>query len=297
MSEGALEKLVDELRDPVVMLPLVTSVMDFIIDAREQYITTMAAEFRGERHRVAAFRSDVVRDPEVAAWLRWGGVCALAAPGSVHLLRTIQLGPSELGMLRWGEADSELMEIDHEDERRFTREEAPFRTASGADFFFESAAELPMPAQSAPQITQAPTMQPPPPCALRSSEQWAACHSSAQAQAARGGTAIITNWWGHYGVYLPVMLAAIGSQAAGAANNPAPVLLVLNSIDTEDESMHAFEVMSRCFGADSNELSPPPQRPSQPQKRVTWDEAALREHRQCAGLLYGTQKVCLCRDR
>lgn len=253
MSEAQLDALIAELRDASSMQPRIEAVMEWVQSCRRRYIESLPAEFPTEAAK-AAFLGDVVREPEVSAWLRCGEHAENAqhdaAVGSLHVLRSVQLGPSRLGMIRWGDVDSDLKEIEHEDERRFTREEAPLRTPDGADWFFESALDRAdaLPAH-VPADEPVPTMLPPAPTALRASDEWAAA-VGATWERASGGTCILVNWWGHWGVYVPVNIVD-APPTTEAGEEPAirttPTLLVLNSIATEDESLQACEVLRCCF--------------------------------------------------
>ena len=264
MGNAELATLTFKLRDADVMLPRIEAAIKWVCNARRQYMEAMPDEFASAAKR-AAFLGDVVREPEVSAWLRSGGP---SGDGSVHILRSIQLGPSRLGMIRWGDADCTLGELDHEDERRFTREEAPLRTADGADWFFES--HVPTlhelntePSSSLPATMLPPTMVPPPVGALRSADDWSADVGSCWA-AELNGTSILVNWWGHWGVYLPVHLAASEEEEEGEKEKTTPtarLLLIFNSIaDVEDESLQAVEVMRCCFGAEGGSATDAPKR-------------------------------------
>eukprot|EP00966_Prymnesium_polylepis_P004144 94923-Prymnesium_polylepis.1 len=222
MTERALASLLADLRDPVVMMPRIEAVIAFVRHAREVRRTPRlhcASTHQSSRIPVAAqayasserfpdavnradFLQGIVRDPEVAVFLRSGLAEDAERPtGSVSMLRAVQLGASQRGLIRWGEAGSSLEELEHEDERAYTAEEAPFRTHYGADFFFEVVRDAAGGGAGGGEASALP------PGALLSADGWHAAHGCRWRERP-GGSAVLCNWWGHYGVYLPVVLTA-----------------------------------------------------------------------------------------
>ena len=201
MTERSLAALVMELRDPTVMLPPIEAIISQVRSTREAHAASEQWSSAEDRN---AFVGGIAREPEVSCWLRSAG-CGVMSGGNVSMMRAIQLGPSRFGLIRWGDIDSPLTELEHEDERAYTREEAPFRTHWGADFFFEVGPSQPLAAQPHGPSGVLP---PPPPGSLESTDGWQASHGNGRWLDCEGGSAVIVNWWGHFGVYMPVLIAA-----------------------------------------------------------------------------------------